>query len=135
MLPSSSSPTLPTVFFESQNYLNLTFFKGISSKSWAYHNYTFNNPFRIIAKLMWLLRDILENSLKKVTFHTYLITKLKNKRLFYLTSQKFYFLIRQIKAKRLLQDLKKSSKITYLNCFPADLSRSDFLFRFTLKYL
>jgi len=32
MLPSSSSPTLPTVFFEAQDYLNLAFFKEISSK-------------------------------------------------------------------------------------------------------
>ena len=31
-IPSSSSPTLPTVFFEAQDYLNLAFFKELSSK-------------------------------------------------------------------------------------------------------
>jgi len=29
MLPSSSSATLPTVFFEAQDYLNLAFFEGL----------------------------------------------------------------------------------------------------------
>ena len=69
-IPSSSSPTLPTVFFEAQDYLNLAFFKNYHLRDlWAYHN-----TFRIIAKLIWLLRDILDNFFKKATFHTYLIT-------------------------------------------------------------